>query len=157
MHQLEARWRAFLEAFRGGDAESCLPALQRWIEEWDRCFWAADFTAFAAIYDPEFRSLNRARLPIGFDVQGPAGFQRLRSEAADVASRFWFDVQACHRWSDDHFAGLGRFRARGRYTRLLLQAPLAVVWTLRGDRILQAEAYMSHREALRSSPRVLDR
>ena len=147
MHELERRWHSFLEPFRAGDDAGALHALQRWIEEWDRCFWAADFTAFPAIYDPDFRSVNRARVPLPFEVHGPAGFEALRADAALAASRFWFDIQEFRRGSPDRFAGAGRFRARGRYTGMVLQTPFAVIWTLRGDRIVRAEAFLSHREA----------
>ena len=154
MHELERRWHAFVEPFRAGDDAGSLLALQQWIEEWDRCFWAADFSAFPAIYDPEFRTVSRARLPVGFDsatqVRGPAGFEALRADAIDAASRFWFDIQEFVRGSPDRFAGLGRFRARGRYTGLVLAIPFAVVWTLRGDKIVLAEAFMSHRHATAS-------
>ena len=147
MHELERRWHAFLERFRAGDDARSLPALQQWIEEWDRCFWAADFGAFDAIYAPDFRAVNHMRFPTLDDVRGPQGFQRLREEVAEAASHFRFDIREIQRGCGGRFAGLGRFRARGRYTGLVLQAPFAVVWTLRGDRIVLADAFMSHRDA----------
>lgn len=145
--ELLSRWRSFLTALRTGDDEIALAGLQAWITEWDRCFWDADFSAFGEIYAQGFRGHNRSLMPGLVEIEGPEGFLAVRREAADAASRFWFDIQEFARGDEGAFAGLGRMRARGRYTGLVLQAPWAVVWRLEGDRLVEATTFSSHRKA----------
>jgi ketosteroid isomerase-like protein len=52
------------------------------------------------------------------------------------------------RRSGNRFVGLGRMRARGRYTGIVFRFPTAVLWTYREGRIVRVEPYLSQRRAL---------
>jgi len=147
---LAQAWSDFVAAWDAGDDAACLTCVQRWIERWDEAFWANDFSAFPAIYHEDVEAVNRSIFPMQNDFTGIEGFQRMRDEIIDAASNFRFEIQEFRR-AGDRFAGLGQFRARGRYTRLVLRAPLAVVWTMRDGKITRVEAYLSHGRALRDA------
>ena len=143
----ERDWRSFAQAFEAEDNEGALEALRRWIDSWDRCFWASDFTAFPIAYWPDVEIINRTRIPGVPKLKGIDGFRQLRGDAADVMSNFRFEVTRFHR-AGERFVGVGRIQARGRYSGLLIRLPLAVMWTYRDGRIAQVEAYTSRRKAL---------
>jgi ketosteroid isomerase-like protein len=142
-------WEAFTRAYEKGDDERALSALQAWISAWDECFWAADFSAFDAAYEPEVEIHNSTRVFGLRNYHGIEGFRRLREDAADVFSNFRFEVTGMRR-AGNRVVGLGRFRARGRYTGLVMRVPVAVVWTLDAGRISRVEPYTSRRGALRA-------
>jgi len=151
-HELLAAWDRFLEAYERGDDDACLQAIRAWIEVWDRQFWARDFTDFDTIYDAHVEARNRTALWFVLkEFEGVNGFRTMRDEAADVAARFWFEIESFRRASDERVVALGHIRARGRYSGILLRHSMAVIWTLRDGRILRAEAYTSLHKALRDA------
>jgi hypothetical protein len=148
VNELVRRWRVVAATLvEGSDAEAT-SAVRNWIEEWDRRFWASDFSGFEEIYATDFRGRSRVPMVGNPGVDGPEGFPALREELSDVASRFWFDIAEVRRGGDGYFGGLGRMRARGRYSGLLMQAPWGVVWRARDSMLVEATAYMGHRHAL---------
>jgi hypothetical protein len=74
---------------------------------------------------------------------------KMREEVSEAASRFWFEVREVRLGPEGGFAGIGRLKARGRYSGLVLQAPLAVVWRVRDGMLVEAAAYLNPRRALR--------
>lgn len=148
LNELVRRWEEAAEALENGSDEACLRSVRRWIEEWDRRFWESDFSGFDQIYARDFVGRSRVGMIGTADVRGPKGFERLRTDIAEAASRFWFDIRDVRRGSDGRFAGLGRLRARGRYSGLLLQSPWSVVWRMRDRKLVEATAYLGHRRAL---------
>jgi hypothetical protein len=149
LNELVRRWEAVAAALQRGDEDACLPAVQSWIEEWDRRFWSSDFSGFERIYAPDFVGHTRIALIGTSSIHGPQGFVKLREEVSEAASRFWFDVREVRLGLEGAFAGIGRLKARGRYSGLVLQAPLAVVWRARDGMLVEATAYLNPRRALR--------
>jgi hypothetical protein len=149
LNELVRRWEAVSAALERRDEDACLDAVRAWIEEWDRRFWAGDFSGFDRIYAPDF--VGRSRVPIisSSDIEGPQGFMKVREEMAEATSRFWFDVREVRLGPDGTFAGIGRFRARGRYSGMVLQAPFGVVWRARDGMLVEATAYLGNRRPLR--------
>jgi hypothetical protein len=145
---LVERWSAVVAALADGDNGQVLRAVQSWIAEWDRRFWASDFSGFEEIYAPDFRGESRVPMAGDQGVDGPGGFAGLREEVNDVFSRFWFDIREVRHGDDGYFGGLGRMRARGRYSGLVVQAPWAVVWRAEGSMLVEATVHMGHRRAL---------
>ena len=146
-NSFESNWLSFAEAFELEDDDGALESLRRWIESWDRCFWASDFSAFPVAYWPDVEVINRTRIPGLPQHNGIDGFRQFREAAADVMSNFRFEVTGFHR-AGRRFVGVGRFRARGRYSGMLIRLPVAVLWTYRDGKIARVEAYTSGRKAL---------
>jgi hypothetical protein len=141
-------WDEFADAFERRDHPAGLAALQRWIVAWDRCFWANEIDVFSHVYVPDVVVVSHLPFPGFSGFRGIEGFARGRAEVADVASNFRFDVTELV-WRGTRFAGLGRMRARGRYTGLVLRFPNAVVWTYAARKINRIEIFASHRRARR--------
>ena len=141
-------WDRFADAFERQDHRAGLVALQDWIHAWDECFWARRLEVFAHVYVPEVVVVSHLPFPGFSGFEGIEGFARGRDEIADVASNFRFDVTELV-WRGTRFAGLGRMRARGRYTGLVLRFPNAVVWTYDDRKITRIEIFASHRRARR--------
>ncbi len=148
LNELVRRWEAVSAALERGDEDACLGAVRDWIEEWDRRFWDEDFSGFDRIYAPDF--VGRSRVPIisTADLEGPQGFVKVREEMAEATSRFWFDVHEVRIGPDGTFAGIGRFRARGRYSGMVLQAPFGVVWRARDGMLIEATAFLGTRRTI---------
>ena len=149
MNELVRRWEAVAAALESGDADACLQAVHNWIEEWDRRFWSSDFSGFERIYAPDFVGHTRIAIIGTSAIHGPQGFMKLREEVSEAASRFWFEVREVRLGPEGTFAGVGRLKARGRYSGLVLKAPLAVVWRVRDGWLVEAAAYLNPRRALR--------
>jgi hypothetical protein len=143
-------WADFIRAREAQDEDAALGALKSWIEAWDECFWQRDFSAFEAAYWPNVEIVNRTRVFGLRERNGIQGLRLLREQAPDFVSNFRLEITAM-RQDRDQVVGLGRFRARARYTGLLLRVPVAVVWTLQESRISRIEAFTSHRRALSSA------
>ena len=149
MNELVKRWRVVVRVLTEGTDAECTAAVRDWIEEWDRRFWARDFSGFEEIYASRFHGETRMPMVGDHSVDGPDGFRGLREDLADVASRFWFDVREVRRGKDGRFLGLGRMRARGRYSGMLMQTPWAVLWRVEDGRLVEALAYLRPRQATR--------
>jgi len=149
LNELVRRWEAVAAALERGAEDACSAAVRSWIEEWDRRFWDSDFSGFERIYSADFVGRNRIGLIGPPAVHGPQGFAKLREDMSEAASRFWFDVREVRLGGGEAFAGIGRFKARGRYTGLVLQAPMAVLWRVRDGMLVEATAYLNPRRALR--------
>lgn len=140
-------WAAFQEAFEAGDDAGAHQALRDWIEAWDRCVREDSLEVFELAYHDDLRARSHLRLPGVPEANGIESFRRHLREIPDVASRFRFDVTGFHR-EGERFVGSGTFRARGRYSGLVLRFPLAVLWSYRDGRIATVDAYGGRRSAL---------
>ena len=149
LNDLVRRWEAVATALDRGDEDALLGAVRDWIEEWDRRFWATDFSGFERIYAPDFVGRSRVPLINTSGIEGPQGFAKIREEMAEATSRFWFDVHEVRLGPDGRFAGVGRLRARGRYSGMVLQTPFGVVWRARDGMLVEATAYLGTRRTLR--------
>ena len=149
MEELRQAWDQLVDAYEQGCADSdCLSLVRAWIEAWDNAFWANDFSAFPHIYSEDVEVENHTIVPFINGWRGIEGFRRVREDASDVASRFSFDIRSFRRAPKGRFVGTGRIRARGRYSSIVVQAPLSVVWTTRDRKVSRVEAYTSARKAL---------
>jgi hypothetical protein len=137
-------WDAFREAFERRDRHAALRSLQSWIGAWDECFWRSELEVFAHAYSPDVVVVAHLPFPGMRDYRGLDGFRKIREDVSDTVSNFRFEVTALE-WSDRRFLGLGRIRARGRLSGLLLRLPLAVLWSYEGGKISRIEAFVSHR------------
>jgi ketosteroid isomerase-like protein len=146
-------WIEFVRAHQAGDDAAALPALASWIEAWDECFWKRDFSAFEVAYWPDVEIVNRTRLFGVRERNGIEGLRALRDDVPDVVSNFRFEITGMRR-AGDRVIGLGRFRARARYTGILIRLPLAVAWTIRDGRISRIEPFTSRRRALAATGAV---
>jgi ketosteroid isomerase-like protein len=144
--EFERAWGRFCAAFEAGDDEDSLGALQAWIIAWDECVQAGETGAFEVAYHEDVEAVAHLRLPGMRDTPNLESLRRELHDLPDIASRFRFDVVEFERHGD-LFMGSGRFRARGRYSGLVMRFPLAVVWTYRDGRISRVEAYGTRRRA----------
>jgi len=149
VNELVRRWEAVAAALDSDDKDARLRTVQSWIEEWDGRFWSSDFSGFERIYASDFVGHTRIPMIGTSSIHGPQGFVKMREEVSEAASRFWFDVREVRLGPEGRFAGIGRLKARGRYSGLMLQAPLAVVWRVRDGMLVEAAAYLNPRRAVR--------
>ena len=120
----EDAWGRFCAAFESGDDEASLSALQEWIIAWDDCVQAEETEAFAVAYHEDVVALNHVPLPGARNTHGLEAFRAQLHEVPDIANHFRFEINEFER-SGDRFMGAGRFRARGRYSGLVMRFPLA--------------------------------
>ncbi len=139
-------WGRFCTAFESGDDEASLSALQEWIISWDDCVQVEETENFGVAYHDDVVALNRLPLPGARDTRGLEEYRTQLQEVPDVANRFRFEIAEFER-SEDRFMGSGRFRARGRYSGLVMRFPLAVVWDYDDGRIRRVQAFGTRRRA----------
>lgn len=144
--EFEQTWGRFCVAFESGDDREALTALQAWIVAWDECVQARETAIFDVAYHHDVVASANIPFPGLRDRHGLEELRRELEDLPDVASRFRFEVVEFKR-SGDRFMGSGRFRARGRYSGLVMRIPLTVVWTYRDGRISRVEAYGTRRRA----------
>lgn len=142
----ERAWARFRAAFQSNDDEASLAALQEWIIAWDDCVQAEETEAFGVAYHDDVETYNRVPLPGARDTRGLEAFRAQLHEVPDIASHFRFEIAEFER-SGDRFMGAGRFRARGRYSGIVMRFPLAVVWDYDNGRIRRAQAFATRRRA----------
>ena len=149
-HPLVTHWQAFLDDFERRDDSACLGSFQAWITEWDRCFWAGDFSAYPDVYAADVRVDNRTASSFILDgFSGIEGFKVLRDDAIDAFSRFTFYVERFER-AGERFAAVGTMRLKGRVTGIILRVPGGAVWTVRDGLIVRVEAFSARGKAVRA-------
>ena len=121
------------------------PEMPQLAEEFERA-WGRFCVAFEVAYHEDVKAIAHLRLPGMRDTPNLEALRRELHDLPDIASRFRFEVLEFERHGD-RFMGSGRFRARGRYSGLVMRFPLAVVWTYRDGRISGVEAYGTRRRA----------
>jgi ketosteroid isomerase-like protein len=123
---VEIARRAF-ESWNRGDIEA-------WVEAWDE--------------EAEFEPM-RAQLE-GDAYRGHEGLRRFVAEMSEEWDEVRFEVDEI-RDGGEHLVAIGRVKARGQASGLDLDVPLALVGSIRGEKILRSRFYATTEQALEAA------
>src|SRR6476646_7765133 len=122
---------------------------RRSLEAWQR----DDFDSWLALIDPavEWSGLAIDRLAEGTE-SGYRGHEGMRQLWHFLRIEFDLEVEAqeLRDVGDDRVVLLGGFRWRGPSSGIVVESPVGFVATVRDGKIVRAEDYLSHEEALKA-------
>jgi ketosteroid isomerase-like protein len=123
--------------------------VRRSVEAWQR----DDFDLWLATIDPavEWGPLAIDRLAEGSEsvYRGHEGMRRLW-QFLRIEFDLEFEAQELRDVGDDRVVLLGGFRWRGPSSGIVVESPSGYVATVRDGKIVRAEDYLSHEEALKA-------
>ena len=123
--------------------------VKRAVEAWQR----DDFDSWLATIDPavEWRGLAIDRLAEGSEsvYRGHEGMRRLW-HFLRIEFDLEVEAQELRDVGDDRVVLLGGFRWRGPSSGIVIESPVGYVVTVRDGKIVRAEDYLSHEEAVKA-------
>jgi ketosteroid isomerase-like protein len=112
-----------------------------------------DLDGFDGLTTPDFEWFPAMAVSLGTDVyRGREGIEAYFRDSGEA----WEDLRDVRSMSEfrdlgDRVLVLSRFAGRGRSSGVSVDAPLGVIFDLRGGRISRIRAYLDHGEALRAA------
>ena len=110
-----------------------------------------DATSLFALYDPDVE-LDANRMGVG-DLgiyHGHEGLRKLFGEFHEVWGKIEYDYEELID-AGEHVVAVVRRHARGRASGVDVEAPLALLWTVRGGKVVRVVWFPTREEALEAA------
>jgi ketosteroid isomerase-like protein len=101
--------------------------------------------------DEQIEIRNVEQMPVGSRYDGHAGVRQWAIEVWEVFSEVRNEINELIEVDDSTVVSVQTTRARMRHTELQVDLTWAVVWTLKDGKVLQANGYVTRRQALEAA------
>ena len=119
-----------------------------------RRFWSSPLSALTDVVDDDvdYRAVEGAPDDVGV-MHGRDALVRYQADWAETFADFSTELEEAEAIGEDHVLALGRVAGRARASGVETELRLAVLYTVRGGRIVRGREYMTKYEALAAASR----
>ena len=120
-----------------------------------RRFWSSPLTDLADVVDDDvdYRALEGAPDDVGV-MHGRDGLVRYLADWAETFADFSTELEEAEAIGEDQVVVVGRVSGRARASGVETELRLAVLYTVRGGRIVRGREYMTKDEALAAASQL---